>query len=67
MVLASQFARTLLGAALFGWIHFACTGAALAQTCIPISTVQDLQNISQNLAGNYCLANDIDASCGGVS
>ena len=30
--------------------------------CISINNIVDLQNISQNLAGNYCLTNDIDAS-----
>lgn len=29
---------------------------------LPIQTIEDLQNISNNLAGNYHLANDIDAS-----
>jgi len=29
---------------------------------IPIQTVQDLQNMANNLAGNYHLVNDIDAS-----
>ena len=34
---------------------------ALAQT--PITTCTELQNIRNNLAGDYYLANDIDCSC----
>ncbi len=32
------------------------------QTCTPVRSLSDLQNINQNLSGNYCLLNDIDAS-----
>ena len=40
-----------------GW-----SASAAAQTCTQIQTIQDLQNIQNNLSGSYCLANDIDAS-----
>jgi len=40
----------------------ACLPQASAQTCTAINNVTDLQNMSQNLSGNYCLAQDIDAS-----
>jgi hypothetical protein len=37
-------------------------GQAAAQTCIPIKSVQDLQNIQNHLSGTYCLTKDIDAT-----
>ncbi len=36
--------------------------AIKSQATVVIQTIQDLQNISNNLAGNYLLANNIDAS-----
>jgi hypothetical protein len=36
--------------------------AAVGATCTPITNVAQLQAMNNNLAGNYCLANDIDAS-----
>jgi hypothetical protein len=40
----------------------ACVPPATAQTCTPINNVTDLQNINENLSGNYCLTQNIDAS-----
>lgn len=42
--------------------HSVAISVTPAANCIPIANVNDLQNISNNLSGNYCLSNDIDAS-----
>jgi len=33
---------------------------AASAACLPVKTVQDLDNVRSNLAGQYCLVNDID-------
>jgi Divergent InlB B-repeat domain len=38
------------------------TACPLPQPCILVNNVNDLQNVGLNLSGNYCLANDIDAT-----
>jgi hypothetical protein len=50
------FLACAVGLALFtlGW-----SGSAGAQTSCTIKTVSDLQNIQNNLSGNYCLANNM--------
>ena len=42
--------------------HSAAITVLGSTPCVPIANVNDLQNINQNLSGNYCLMNDIDAS-----
>jgi hypothetical protein len=51
------------GAVFASVLSFVAVTDSFAATCTTqIQTVQDLQNIQNNLAGNYCLANNIDAS-----
>jgi hypothetical protein len=46
------------------WVAIAAFASAFGAeaACIPIKTVNQLQNIQDNLSGDYCLSNDIDAS-----